>query len=335
MNHRQLTEPQRYQISCLHELEMSSRKMAKIVGVDKTTINRELKRNTLRQNYDPEEAHGFCIARRTYARKSRKITLEIERLIIFFLQHGYSPKKISIILAQSFDIKLAFQTIYNHIETDRKHGGDLYKLLPFRGRAKRSDYIYKPWKKGVSPELHIDHRCNAANERSRIGHLEIDTIISKDRKGGVLTVVDRKTRYLWAKIIPNMNAKTVSDALIELLEPHKDKVKTITSDNGLEFAKYTEITKALNCKYYFCTPYSSWERGSVERLNRDIRTLYPKRTDFLNIDETLFKAHIQMINHKPRECLNMKSPHNAFWKTGEFWQQNEVVRLLLESRKNT
>lgn len=332
MSHRQLTEGLRYQISAYREEAFSLREIADKIDIHHSTISRELRRNKIKKDYDPEHAHAMATVKRTFARKARKITLEVENVIIFLLNETYSPAKICAILESSMGIKLTTSTLYNHIENDRINGGEIYKLLPLRGRAKRSDKNYKPAKYKVKPEQLIDNRPKAANERTRLGDLEIDTIISKDRKGGVLTAVDRKTRYLWAKIIPNLNAETVKQALIEMLAPFKNSIKTITCDNGGEFAKHGELAKALGCKFYFCHPYASWQRGTVERLNREIRLFYPKRTNFHELDENLFQSNVDIINFKPRECLKMKSPHNTFLKTGEFWQQKSVVQLLLECR---
>jgi len=124
-----------------------------------------------------------------------------------------------------------------------------------------------------------------------------------------------------------MNASNVKNALIELLGPIKDQVKTITGDNGREFSEHYAISKSLDCQFYFCHPYSSFERGSIERMNRVIRALYPKKTDFHKIDKDLFQTHIDLINFKPRACLNMKSPHSTFYRTDEFWRQDKVVQL--------
>ena len=332
MSHRQLTEALRYQIFAYREQDLTCREIADLIDYSPSTVSRELRRNKTKSDYDPAHAHDMAIVKRTYARKARKITLEIENIIIFLLGFNYSPAMIRDILEHAHNIKITTSTIYNHIETDRQNGGAIYTLLPFKGRARRSDYNYRPGKNRVKPQFLIDRRPKAANNRTRVGDIEIDTIVSKDRKGGVITAVDRKTRYLWAKIIPDLNAETVKQALIELLEPYKDSIKSITSDNGNEFAKYHDLSKALGCKYYFCHPYASWERGTVERLNRDIRMFHPKRTDFHSINEKHFQSHIDLINFKPRACLKMKSPHNAFLKTGEFWQQESVVQLLLECR---
>ncbi|RLP53235.1 MAG: IS30 family transposase [Ketobacter sp.] len=145
MSHRQLTASQRYQISALLGLDFSHQKMADIIGVSRSTISRELLRNHLSRRYNPDLAQGATDDRRMFSRKARVITLEIENLIIFFLKFGYSPVMICHILRHSHNIDIAFQTIYNHIETDRIHGGELYKLLPFKGRARRSEYHYRPW----------------------------------------------------------------------------------------------------------------------------------------------------------------------------------------------
>lgn len=314
MGSRQLTEPQRYQIAMLNDMGYNAYFIAEQVGCSHTTIYREIQRNEYKGRYDAGQAHAFAMVRRRFSRKAKVIQGRTEQLVIWFLERKFSPETISKILASSLSLKLSPQSIYNHIENDRREGGKLHKLLPFKGRAKRKDYNYKPWETCILGRKFIDERPNAANKRSREGHLEIDTIISKDRKGGVLTVVDRKTRFMWAEIVKDLNSKTVSRTLLKMLEPVKSRVKTITSDNGREFANYKEIEKKLNCKYYFARPYASYERGTVERMNREIRMFYPKRTDFLKISNEDFKFALSLINFKPRTCLNDKSPHNAFFK---------------------
>ncbi len=227
---------------------------------------------------------------------------------------------------------VSYQAIYNFINSPLKNRSHLAKLLPFyraRGRNGKKKYIER---KENDNRIPIKFRPLAAELRLRCGDLEIDTIVGKDRKGGVLTIVDRLSRFTWARIIPDHKAATVKKALLEILLPIKDRIRTITSDNGVEFSNWKSISEALGCKYYFCNPYASWERGTVENTNGLIRRFYPKRTDFRLIEEEDLQFAISLINIRPRECLNNKTAYEKFFKTKSFWDTTDALHLLLEGR---
>ncbi|WP_141674413.1 IS30 family transposase, partial [Gilliamella sp. wkB108] len=138
-------------------------------------------------------------------------------------------------------------------------------------------------------------------------------IIGGNRKQALVTIVERKTGLALIKKVERKTAEEVKKAIISLLTNIKHRVKTITSDNGLEFAEHKAIAKALDCQYYFAHPYSSWERGSNENLNGLIRQYFPKRMVFDSISDEEIKAVENRLNHRPRKRLKYKIPYQAFY----------------------
>ena len=331
MSHQQLTLHKRYQIWALLAAGLLQKHIAAWVGVNPSTISRELRRHSYKGYYCPDQAQAFADAKRRFLRRPYKIKNEIKDAIIRLLKLKYSPYDIACILTGFAGFPISPQGIYNYIEQDRKDGGKLFQLLPFEGRARRSDLNYRPAQYREDSKHNINNRPKAANNRTRFGDVEIDTLVSKDRKGGVVAIVDRKTRYMWAEIVDDLTAKTVTNAILKALIPHKESIKSITTDNGSEFALKDELMKELGCKYFYAHPYSPWQRGTVERMIRDIRRRYPKRTDFRKVGEKEFRMHIDLINHKPRACLKYKSPHNAVFKKGEFWNTQTALHLILDN----
>ncbi len=234
-------------------------------------------------------------------------------------------------MTRDYNYKISTQSIYNYINADQDNGGFLHTWLPSKGRTRRKRKNYRPNTERLKQKANIADRPSAAHNRSRFGHLEIDTIVSKSRKGGIVTIVDRKSRYLWAQLVPDLTARTVNQAIVDQLSVIKHRIKTITADNGSEFHKWKSIEQTLGCKVYFADPYSSWQRGTNERLNRDLRRYFPKRTDFSKYTEKDLQFAVNLINFKPRMCLNNRSAEALFFKREEFWQQESVLRLLLES----
>ncbi len=131
----------------------------------------------------------------------------------------------------------------------------------------------------------IDKRPKVVEKKNRIGDLEIDTVVGKDHKGFLVTVVDRKSKFVLIKNVPTKEAQVVTDALIEMIQPIKGITHTITSDNGKEFAYHKQVSAALDTDFYFANPYHSWERGLNEHTNGLIRQYLPKKSEFLNVSK--------------------------------------------------
>jgi transposase, IS30 family len=145
------------------------------------------------------------------------------------------------------------------------------------------------------------------------GHYEIDLIIGAKGKGAILTIVERKTKFLFIEKLKSKNAKELAISMVNTLLPYKNNIKTITNDNGTEFTEHEYISQKLECDFYFAHPYSSWERGLNENTNGLIRQYIPKGTHFENICKEKIKEYQHKINRRPRLTLDFEEPINLFF----------------------
>jgi len=158
----------------------------------------------------------------------------------------------------------------------------------------------------------IDERPAIVDEKNRIGDWEIDTIIGKNRKQAVVTIVERKSKKAVLKKVEFKTAELVSNATISGLEPFSNLALTITSDNGSEFAYHEKIAEALEADFYFAHPYSSWERGLNENTNGLVRQYLKKGSDFSDIDDKSLAIIVNKLNNRPRKSLGYATPNEVF-----------------------
>ena len=158
----------------------------------------------------------------------------------------------------------------------------------------------------------IDSRPRVVDNKERFGDWEIDTIVGKNNKGAILTIVERKSAFVLMVKLNGRNAIDLAKSTVRLLAPYKDKVHTITSDNGKEFAKHQYIAKNLNARFFFAHPYSSWERGLNEYTNKLVRQYIPKKSSFDNIDQHFINDINLKLNMRPRKKLKYDSPMRVY-----------------------
>jgi IS30 family transposase len=163
---------------------------------------------------------------------------------------------------------------------DKRAGGTLYKHLRHLHKSHRKRYGSCERRGRIKNAVSIEQRPSVVDSRSRIGNWEGDTVIGKNKKSVIYTLVDRKTLYTVTFNLNGKNATELADKTIKVLKPLSNKIHTITYDNGLEFAEHERMAKALDADIYFAHPYSSWERGINENTNGLIRQYFPKSTDF-------------------------------------------------------
>ena len=156
------------------------------------------------------------------------------------------------------------------------------------------------------------------DQRSRIGDWEMDTIISAHHQGVLLSLVERKSRLCLIARLANKSAQKVERTTSNLLDSIKEKVRTVTFDNGKEFAKHESIAKNLDAQFFFAHPYPSWERGLNENTNGLIRQYFPKETQFNHISDQQVQSIMEKLNNRPRKCLGMKTPNQLFLKAHSF-----------------
>ena len=313
MQYKHLTLKERYQINAYRHTK-TQKEIAQMIDVHPSTISRELKRGSdrLRQTYFPIGSDNR--ARITQINKSTnanfKLTEEIIQIINKYLLQQYSPEQIAATIKIKHQKDISYVTIYKYIYINRLGEGDLYKQLRHKGK-RRVKYASKR-KSRIKDRVSIHKRPEIVDEKTRLGDFEIDTIIGAGRKGAIVTIVDRKSMYLKLSIPCSKNSKIVANEIKRLLHPHKKIVHTITTDNGLEFAQHKNISKSLKCDYYFCDPYSSWQRGLNENINGLIRQYIPKGSSFENISKKQIKHIENRLNHRPRKSLGWRTPYEVF-----------------------
>lgn len=307
----QLTQIQRYQIYALLKMGHLQSEIATSLGVHKSTISREIQRNTGKKGYRPKQANQKALERRKkgIARISESDWHLIERLIAL----DWSPEQISLYLSEEQLLQVSHEWIYQHIYQEKRMGGKLWKHLRCQKKRRKRYGSYE--KRGQIPaRVWIDERPAEVEKRQRLGDWEADTIISQGKQQAIVTLTERKSRLTLMKKVKDRTAKTVTQAIIDLLKPFTDQTLTITCDNGKEFTGHRAVAKALRADVYFAHPQSAWERGSNENANGLIRQYFPKGTNFSHLtDEEITRAEMR-INHRPRKCLGFSSPYMVFFQ---------------------
>lgn len=299
----QLVHEQRYQIYALMKAGLNQTQIAEIIGVHKSTISREMSRNRGRRGYRAKQAHGFATDRklsRTVVRISDKIWSSFETL----LREDWSPEQISRWLKLFKGLAISHEWIYMHIYQDKLYGGELHQHLRCQ-KKRRKRYGTTNRRGQIINRISIDDRPDIVDTRSWIGDWELDTVIGKAYKQAIVTLTERKTHFTLIRKVKFRTADNVSKAIIALLEPIKKWVKTLTADNGKEFAFHEIIAKAPNAKFYFAHPYSSWERGLNENTNGLIRQYFPKKSDFKTITQKQVNNVMNKLNNRSRKCLGI------------------------------
>lgn len=311
--YKQLTLKQRYEISALYKQKFPKSMIAEVIGVDKSTITRELQRNSKVRSYNAEYAQKQTDTKRKQAKKAIKLTEEMKKDICQLLNWQFSPEQIVGIRKLQGKQTMSHESIYRYIWKDKKQGGKLY--LNLRNSSKKYKKRYNATdKRGVIPNKKmINQRPKIVDERGRLGDWEIDTVIGSAHKGALVTIVERKSSYLKMAILKSKKADLVSNATIDLLKTIDEQVLTITSDNGKEFANHQNIASKLNADFYFANPYHSWERGLNEYTNKLIRQYFPKKHDFTLITRQHVEKVEELLNNRPRKKLGFKTPNQIFY----------------------
>jgi len=315
MSYKHLTQQERYLINAYRRTK-SQKEIAEMIGVHPSTISREIQRGTdaLGRTYYPVGSQKR--AQRLQIEKSKqanlKLTEETKALILKYLKKEYSPEQITATLLINYQIIISYVTIYTYIHVDKLYNGTLHTHL--RQKGKRRKRYGSSRKNRIKERISIEKRPSVVDDKSRVGDFEADTIIGKGRQGAIVTIVDRKSMYTKISLPVNKRSHIVASEMVRLLAPFKRKVHTITTDNGLEFAKHQTISKKLKCDYYFCHPYSSWERGLNENINGLIRQYIPKGSSFAHLTKKDIKHIENRLNHRPRKSLGWKTPYEVFYQ---------------------
>lgn len=311
--YHQLTHEQRYAIYELKKHGFNNSRIAEIICVSVSTIYRELKRNAGKRGYRPKQAQEKCLHRRRNATKHIKLNAVMKEYICQKLKHYLSPEQI-VGEAKLKGIEIvSIERIYLFIWADKKDGGDLHKCLRWSNKKKRKRYGSKDRRGQIKNRRFIDERPIIVEQRERIGDYEIDTMVGKGRSGYLVTLVERKSKHTLIGLTCTKRSDQVRDEIIKLLTPVNQKVRTLTADNGKEFALHEEIAQAIEADFYFAHPYRSWERAINENTNGLIRQFFPKGHDFSKITKAEIEIVVNLLNNRPRKTLGFRTPNEVFW----------------------
>ena len=312
MQYSQLTEEERNQIYGLLQDNVPYRRIARIVNKDPSTIGREIRRNRGQRGYRPRQANQKAVERRKTPHNI-KMTPEVIAHINEKLSLQYSPEQINGTMKERLGIQISPERIYQHIWQDKKQGGDLYRNLRIAGgRKRRKRYGKKDWRGKITNRVDIDLRPAIVNEKSRIGDFEADLVSGMHHQGFLVTLVDRLSKFTLVGHVPNKFASDVTKEIIRLLTPYKSIVRTITYDNGREFAGHETVNEQLGCQSFFAKPYHSWERGLNENTNGLIRQYFPKQSDLRYVNSEQISFVMERLNTRPRKSLEFLAPQYIF-----------------------
>lgn len=322
MSYHHLTRSDRDVIYRMKYLGRKNVKIAEVLGCHASTISRELRRNAAFDGrYLPCSAEVFANARRRAHIRRRKTGHEaLMSHVAERLTRRWSPEQIAGRLdlqppAHLAGLAISHTTIYRWIWSCPKRSKQFRPFLRVAWKKRRKPYG-KPSRRGQIPNrVSIDERPQAAEERQRLGDWEGDTVVGKARSGYVVTSVDRMSRYLVARKLPTATAEATTAALHAAMRRlPAEKRKTLTVDNGREFAAHRTIARVLTLDVYFAHPYSSWERGTNENTNGLLRQYLPKSQPFTQLTDWQLESYIRQLNNRPRKCLNYRTPAEVFWQ---------------------
>ena len=305
MNYTHLSLGERYRIYALIGAEHSINFIARALNRSPSTILREIRRNKSLRGYQVNNAHKKACARRS--NNALSIIANVWDWVTDKLKENWSPQQIAGVHGG-----LSHMSIYRYIWTNKRKGGRLWQCLRRKAKPYRQRLTAET-RGRINDRVSIDERPSIVDARTRIGDWEADTIIGQHHKQAIVTLVERKTGLLKMKRVDNKTAQQVSEAMIELLKPVRLQVKTITSDNGKEFAQHKKVKQKLFSSFFFADAYASWQRGTNENTNGLIREYLPKGCDFRQVSDDEMQDIENKLNNRPRKRLGFKTPMQAFY----------------------
>jgi IS30 family transposase len=314
VKYHQLSTEERYEIAAMRRQHVGMAKMAEHLGRHRSTLYREVKRNQsahdgrYRASHSVEKAGGRKRRSRRNWLYGRAEFEAIEALI----RQRLSPAQI--VGRRQFEGQavMSHETIYRWIWTDKRCGGTLWQSLRGARKQRRKRYGQYDSRGRLAGKKPIEQRPAVVANRSRIGDWEIDTIHGRG-KACVVTVVERKTGLVRIGPIRRATKELTLDRTVQVLWADRNRVKTITADNGTEFHSYLELEAILGTQVYFATPHHAWERGTNENTNGLIRQYLPKGTNLSRLTQQQCDRIAEHLNNRPRLRLGFKTPNEVFY----------------------
>jgi len=294
--------------------KISLREMARRLRRSHTTVSRELRRNLWPSSYGYIPRGAQMMYQWRLEQRAKRYRLKrpfIRHYVRKKLAIGWTPELIAgrLKLNQS-DKYICHESIYQFIYLEAP---ELIQYLPRKHAKRRIKRPYRTKKHRITDRVSIDHRPPEANLRTHCGHWESDTIVSSDRQSGLNVIAERKSRLTHISFIKNKTADLTHNTIVKRIKHHPDAFrKSITYDNGSENTQHIKTNTKLNLVSYFCEPYHSWEKGTVEQINGLIRRYFPKGTCFGTLSHAEINRVEKLLNNRPRKCLGYRTPYEVF-----------------------
>ena len=306
MTYKHLSQAERYQIHALMKAGHDQSQIAKLLDRHKSTISRELSRNTGSRGYRPKQACEMSADRAQNSRNAPTVEPWVREAACALLCIQWSPEQIA------SQLPISHETVYQYVYADKAQGGTLWKHLRCQ-KQKRKRYASGRDRRGQIPNRRpLSERPLHIEARKQVGHWECDTVIGASHKGAVVTMVERKSGYAVMAKVEKKTSELVSSAIVDKLQPLAARVKTLTFDNGKEFAGHAHIDQQLQSTAYFARPLASWERGSNENLNGLLRQYVPKKRAMSTVTDEEIRMIQNRLNNRPRKRLGFKTPAEVF-----------------------
>ncbi|WP_125586988.1 IS30 family transposase [Lacticaseibacillus jixianensis] len=297
--------------------------IAKSLGRSRSTICREVARNGGWENYSVAEAQTRYEKRREHSRRPHILSDDQvrERVVRYIIDWHWSPEQIAGRLRhESSPIQISYPTIYRGIYRDnlgvplKSHRArGIARQLRHRGKTRKVKGTINERRGRFNDAPSIHERPLSAENRSWFGHWEGDTVRGKTGHSALVTLVDRRSRYLLSVRVSTANANQVEKAMAALLSKQpRGRTRTITPDRGSEFAHYQELSQALAIKVFFPDPHAPQQRGTNENTNGLIREYFPKGTDLDLLSDQDITTFVEQLNNRPRKVLGWKTPAEVY-----------------------
>jgi transposase, IS30 family len=311
--YRQITSAERYSLGLLRQRGLSPAAIARFLGRHRSTITRELRRNSRDDGcYRPAVAEGRARGRRVRSRRNQHFTPTDFALVEHLLARQWSPEQIAGHLRRTSGLRISHETIYQHIWADRRRGGTLYLQLRGAQKRRRKRYGRYDSRGRLAGKRSIAERPAIVAARTQPGHWEIDTVQGASDRHCVVSLVERTTGYL---VLGKLRAKSTAEVTrrtTRLIARERPPVRTITADNGTEFHDYATIEQTTGAVFYFATPHHAWERGTNENTNGLLRQYLPKGQSMAHLTQRDCDALARKLNSRPRKRLGYRTPEECY-----------------------
>lgn len=305
MSYQHLSETERYQINSMLRQHISIARIAVDLQRSETTIRREIKRNSGKRGYRAKQAHRLCQERSLNSRNARQVDQATWMQVEDLIAEQLSPEQVC-----SQVTGVSTESIYQYIYAEPT--GWLKAHLRCQ-KQRRKRYASARSRRGQIPNRKgIELRPVSAALARVIGHWEGDTIIGCNHKMAIVSLVEKKSKLTRLRRVKNKTADLVCAAMIEAFEPIKVAVKTVTTDNGKEFALHELLDQTLGCDSFFADPYASWQRGLNENTNGLVRQYIPKSRSLESVTDEELQMIEDKLNNRPRKCLGFQTPNQVF-----------------------